>query len=742
MDGAPRNAQSEAAVISNLVALLVSSICKSEDEWQDWGEPFLETTFVAQFGDVQGPIMLAELKEKFHPILSEHISLWIENNNEEEDYSHISFAEQRITSELQNMTIDPNSDLDSSLQQYLDRFFHYTTTCKTYDARARVVARKVCLMLNKAAQDFASLEQEHLSHTSTGSHDYLESLKASVDSIPRSSLLTPHRVLKVALVAAAGGALVGMASLAAAPAMVSTVVPLLSATSEMMQVSIVMETFLSYAGVLACPVIPSVFGSYGGSVASQQMLKRTAPIDHFELLPLQNSSCSERVEKKSGAVAILVSGHVRRGHDEREIWGADGPSCLVDEDGDSKETGKSESTQSVVDHIASVIVEKAALLGHPFYAFTQANQKYHSHKPTAEQNKDFHITSTVANMATVPSIASVSHRVEGEAEEGKSDGSCVVAEEVHVAEEMGEVVEGDWEHLAVRCRLGWWRQTLPQCSEAFLLSWERNVLGKLQDSFLDIVTDKLYSKLYSKVMGQLWSLTPWPVIQSSMGLPLSVIKKIETLNDPWAVVMDRARQAGCLLARALVAEKKKCQESDLGQCFRPVNLIGYGMGARVIFHALQDLYDAGSEGLGIVENAVLIGAPIAINIPQWKSARQVVAHRLVNCYSSNDWILALLYRSKSLELSVAGLYPVHLTDHSANIVHTPALTIAAEHCSKTTMDKVETVVAMETVPTQKVYSDIFQSHSDEVENFDVTDLARNHCDYPLVLREILTLVHL
>lgn len=41
---------------------------------------------------------------------------------------------------------------------------------------------------------------------------------------------------------------------------------------------------------------------------------------------------------------------------------------------------------------------------------------------------------------------------------------------------------------------------------------------------------------------------------------------------------------------------------------RPITLVGYGMGARLIFHCLETLAaEGGVEARGIVENAVLIG---------------------------------------------------------------------------------------------------------------------------------------
>ena len=42
---------------------------------------------------------------------------------------------------------------------------------------------------------------------------------------------------------------------------------------------------------------------------------------------------------------------------------------------------------------------------------------------------------------------------------------------------------------------------------------------------------------------------------------------------------------------------------------------------------------------GIVEHAVLLGAPVRADAPaEWAAARAVVAGRLVNGFSSHDWV--------------------------------------------------------------------------------------------------------
>jgi Protein of unknown function (DUF726) len=41
---------------------------------------------------------------------------------------------------------------------------------------------------------------------------------------------------------------------------------------------------------------------------------------------------------------------------------------------------------------------------------------------------------------------------------------------------------------------------------------------------------------------------------------------------------------------------------------------------------------------------VLVGAPIGTRLKRWRRARSVVAGRLVNCYSTRDFVLGLIYR--------------------------------------------------------------------------------------------------
>ncbi len=86
---------------------------------------------------------------------------------------------------------------------------------------------------------------------------------------------------------------------------------------------------------------------------------------------------------------------------------------------------------------------------------------------------------------------------------------------------------------------------------------------------------------------------------------------------------------------------------------RPVTLVGYSLGARVIYQALLAL--AEQKAFGLVESVFLIGAPTPCEDRDWRRIRVVVAGRVVNVYTQEDYILGFLYRTSSLQYGVAGL---------------------------------------------------------------------------------------
>lgn len=135
---------------------------------------------------------------------------------------------------------------------------------------------------------------------------------------------------------------------------------------------------------------------------------------------------------------------------------------------------------------------------------------------------------------------------------------------------------------------------------------------------------------------------------------LTVLTKLSYLIDnPWSNALDRARQAGAVLADILLNRR-------LG--VRPVSLVGFSLGARVIFFALIEL--AKANAFGVVQEVYLFGATVTASKKIWRQVRGVVAGRFVNGYAMNDWVLGYLFRATTGGLqTVAGLRPIdHVPD--------------------------------------------------------------------------------
>ena len=94
--------------------------------------------------------------------------------------------------------------------------------------------------------------------------------------------------------------------------------------------------------------------------------------------------------------------------------------------------------------------------------------------------------------------------------------------------------------------------------------------------------------------------------------------------------MGRANAAGLILADSLI-------DRNLG--VRPITLVGFSLGARVIFACLRELAARGAFGL--VQNVYLFGSPIVNSKEEYLRARAVVSGRFVNGFASNDWILGM-----------------------------------------------------------------------------------------------------
>ncbi|CAE6518397.1 unnamed protein product [Rhizoctonia solani] len=183
----------------------------------------------------------------------------------------------------------------------------------------------------------------------------------------------------------------------------------------------------------------------------------------------------------------------------------------------------------------------------------------------------------------------------------------------------------------------------PVIGDAFGVLWEPEMMAEMGNA-LKILTSEVLTQvgqtvLQATVMAALMSALQWPLILTKLGY---------LIDNPWSNALDRSRAAGLVLADVLI-------ERSLG--VRPISLIGYSLGARVIFYALIEL--SRKKAFGIIQDVFILGTTVTASTQQWLQVRGVVAGRLVNCFARNDWLLNYLFRATTAGIgTVAGLRPV------------------------------------------------------------------------------------
>lgn len=186
-----------------------------------------------------------------------------------------------------------------------------------------------------------------------------------------------------------------------------------------------------------------------------------------------------------------------------------------------------------------------------------------------------------------------------------------------------------------------WRVLKPS-AEVFALRFELQTLMSLGQSINAMTASDAYG-FAETAFTQRSMVTDL----TSVIWPMALVKIARVIENPFSLAQARAEKAGKVLADALI---KRTQGE------RPVTLIGYSVGARVIWSCLTSL--AERRAFGLVESVVLLGAPVPSDIGTWRAMRTAVSGRLVNVYSKNDYLLAFLYRTSSLQYGVSGLMPI------------------------------------------------------------------------------------
>ncbi|OQV10482.1 hypothetical protein CLAIMM_14472 [Cladophialophora immunda] len=123
----------------------------------------------------------------------------------------------------------------------------------------------------------------------------------------------------------------------------------------------------------------------------------------------------------------------------------------------------------------------------------------------------------------------------------------------------------------------------PIMGDIYSLLWEPEMLQSMGDTINILATEAL-TQTVQQVLGSTILIT----LMASIQLPIVLSKLAYLIDNPWSVSLDRATAAGLILADSLI-------DRHLGQ--RPITLLGFSLGSRVIFSCLKELSNRGAYGL-------------------------------------------------------------------------------------------------------------------------------------------------
>ncbi|KAF2234491.1 DUF726-domain-containing protein, partial [Viridothelium virens] len=185
----------------------------------------------------------------------------------------------------------------------------------------------------------------------------------------------------------------------------------------------------------------------------------------------------------------------------------------------------------------------------------------------------------------------------------------------------------------------------PIMGDMYSILWEPDMLSSTGQTINILATEALTQGL-QQILGS----TILVALMAGLQLPIVLTKLSYLIDNPWNVSLARAEQAGLILADSLI-------DRNLGA--RPITLVGFSLGCRLIFSCLKELAKKGAHGL--VQNVYMFGSPVVANKDEYLKARTVVSGRMVNGYATNDWILGYLFRATAGGImQVAGLAPINV----------------------------------------------------------------------------------
>jgi hypothetical protein len=222
------------------------------------------------------------------------------------------------------------------------------------------------------------------------------------------------------------------------------------------------------------------------------------------------------------------------------------------------------------------------------------------------------------------------------------------------------------------------------------VTWESKMLSSLCH-----IVEKMAFEISGQATRVALQFSVIGAVLSAVMIPSALATATKFIDDPYQIVVIRADEAGKELAKCLLQSDER----------RPVTLVGFSFGARVIYSCLRELArqqdiweetrtsksnitadetkgsqsslasntsDQGNqfkydrEPASLVADVIFIGLPRAIDEQVLTSCRRVTGGRFVHCYTRNDWFLTLMFIARYVPAALVILYFVPFTYCGSN----------------------------------------------------------------------------
>ncbi|CAK4031348.1 related to DUF726 domain [Lecanosticta acicola] len=185
----------------------------------------------------------------------------------------------------------------------------------------------------------------------------------------------------------------------------------------------------------------------------------------------------------------------------------------------------------------------------------------------------------------------------------------------------------------------------PVMGDIYAVNWEPEMLQSTGQTIQILGTEAL-----TQTIQQILGATVLSTLMAGLSTPIVLAKISYLIDNPWTTALSRGDATGLILADSII-------DRNLGM--RPITLVGFSLGSRVIYSCLKELSRRGAVGL--VQNVYMFGSPVVAKKDEYIRARSVVSGRFVNGYATNDWILGYLFRATSGGIMrIAGLSGVNV----------------------------------------------------------------------------------